>query len=65
MSEKDLSINKICHRAEMQRGQLNKYRHNDLNYMDIDVLARLCEALECGIGDILEYVPPKSSDSEK
>ncbi len=27
--------------------------------LDIDVLARICTVLECDIGDLLEFVPPK------
>lgn len=61
ISEKDLSINKVCHRAEMQRTQLNKYRNNTITLLDVDVLARLCEALECEVGDILEYIPPEEA----
>jgi putative transcriptional regulator len=36
-----------------------KYNHNKFTRLDIEVLARLCTALDCGIEDILEYVPPK------
>ncbi|WP_367112429.1 helix-turn-helix domain-containing protein [uncultured Subdoligranulum sp.] len=27
--------------------------------LDIDVLARLCTVLNCGIGDLLEFIPPE------
>ena len=64
ISDRDMSINKVCHRAEMQRGQLNKYRKNTISLLDVDVLARLCEAFECEISDILEYIPPESNDSK-
>ena len=52
-----ISKNKLSHKAEMQRTQLNKYCKNEITRLDTDVLARLCEALECDIGDILEFVP--------
>lgn len=54
-----LSKNKLSHRAEMQRTQINNYCANTVTRLDIDVLARLCTVLSCTIGDLLEFVPPK------
>lgn len=53
-----MSKNKLSHRAEMQRSQINNYCNNSITRLDTDVLARLCTVLECGIGDLLEFVPP-------
>ncbi len=47
-----LSKNKLSHRAEMQRTQLNHYCSNTVTRLDTDVLARLCTVLHCGIGDL-------------
>ena len=58
-----LSKNMLSHRAEMQRTQINYYCKNQISRLDIDVLARLCTVLNCGIGDLLEFVPP--NDTEK
>ena len=52
------SKNKLSHRAEMHRTQINNYCSNTISRLDIDVLARLCTVLDCGIGDLLEYEPP-------
>lgn len=56
-----MSKNKLSHRAEMQRTQINRYCNNEVTRLDIDVLARLCTVLGCEIGDLLEFVP---SDGE-
>lgn len=56
---KNLSKNNIMKRADMQRTQLNHYYRNEISRIDIDVLARLCFALNCNVEDILEFVPPK------
>lgn len=53
-----ISKNKLSHRAEMQRTQINHYCNNTITRLDIDVLARLCTVLDCSIGDLLEFVPP-------
>ncbi len=44
----------------MQHTQLNNYCKNNVTRLDTDVLARLCAVLECGIGDLLEYIPPEN-----
>jgi len=54
-----MSKNKLSHRAEMQRTQLNNYCNNKITRLDTDVLARLCSVLDCKIEDLLEFVPPK------
>jgi putative transcriptional regulator len=41
----------------MQRTQLNNYCNNRITRLDTDVLARICHVLDCGIDDLLEYVP--------
>ena len=55
-----MSKNKLGQRAEMQRTQLNRYCANRITRLDTDVLARLCTALNCTVGDLLEYIPPEN-----
>lgn len=52
-----ISKNKLSHRAEMQRSQINNYCNNNITRLDIDVLARICTVMECSISDLLEFVP--------
>ena len=54
-----ISKNKLCHRAELQRTQLNNYCNNNISRLDLDVLARICTVLNCEIGDLLKFVPPE------
>lgn len=57
-----LSKNKLSQRAEMERTQLNRYCDGSVTRLDTDVLARLCTALHCEIGDLLEFVPPEREE---
>ena len=57
-----ISKNKLSHKAEMQRTQLNNYCNNQSTRLDIDVLARICTVLNCSISDLLEFVPPNDTD---
>lgn len=54
-----ISKNKLSHRAEMQRTQINNYCNNKVTWLDTDVLARICTVLDCQISDLLEFVPPE------
>ena len=57
-----ISKNKLSHKAEMQRTQLNNYCNNQITRLDIDVLARICTVLNCSISDLLEFIPPNDTD---
>lgn len=46
----------------MQRTQINAYCNNQITRLDIDVLSRICTVLECSIGDLLEFIPPKKAE---
>ena len=65
IEENGLSKNKLGHLAEMERTQINHYCNNTITRLDTDVLARLCTALDCKIGDLLEFVPPDRTDEDK
>ena len=59
-----ISKNKLSHRAEMQRTQINNYCKNKITRLDTDVLARICSVLHCEIGDLLEFVPPEAKEEK-
>ena len=58
IKEKGISKNKLSHRAEMQRTQINQYCSNKVTRLDTAVLARICSTLDCRIEDLLEFIPP-------
>ena len=60
LEKSGMSKRKLSHRAEMERTQINNYCNNKITRLDTDVLARLCTALDCQIGDLLEFVPPEN-----
>lgn len=63
IEERGISKNKLSHRAEMQRTQINQYCNNQVTRLDTAVLARICATLDCKIEDLLEFVPNHLSDS--
>lgn len=57
MQERNISMNQLSFRTEMQRTQLRNYRDNKIQRLDIDILKRLCYVLECDLHDLIEYIP--------
>lgn len=55
MRERGLSKNKVCKSCDIQRSQLNRYINNDMARVDLSILARLCDYLECDVADLLGY----------
>ena len=60
-----ISKNKLSHKAEMQRTQINNYCKNKITRLDTDVLARLCTVLNCKIEDLIEFVPQGSTQDKE
>ncbi len=61
LEEKNISMNQLSFRAEMQRTQLRNYRDNKVQRLDIDILKRLCYVLDCDLHDLIEYIPPQET----
>ena len=61
IKDRKISKNKLSHRAEMQRSQINHYCNEEITRLDTAVLARLCTALDCKIEDLLEFVPQENT----
>lgn len=54
LKEKNVSKNKVCEVCKLQRTQLNNYCKNKVSRIDLAILARLCEFLDCTPNDILK-----------
>ena len=62
IEKQNISKNKLAHRAEMQKTQLNQICKGTVTRLDTADLARLWCALNCKIEDQLEYVPPENKE---
>lgn len=61
ITKENISKNKLCQRAELQRTQLNHYCENTITRLDVAVLARICTVLHCSISDLLEFIPTNAN----
>ena len=59
LSKKKISKNKIMRETNTDFKVLKRLSTGDLARIDISVLARLCDYLDCDIKDIFEYIPIK------
>ena len=65
LEERNISLNQLSFRAEMQRTQLRNYRDNKIQRLDIDILKRLCYVLDCDLHDLIEYIPAEDSSERQ
>ena len=62
LEDRQVSLNQLSFRTEMQRTQLRNYRDNKIQRLDIDILKRLCYVLDCDLHELIEYIPPKDNN---
>lgn len=62
IEDRNVSLNQLSFRTEMQRTQLRNYRDNKIQRLDLDILKRLCYVLDCDLHDLIEYIPPNNKD---
>ena len=55
MSEKEMSINKLSIITGVSRQSLNEYHKDRIQRYDSKIIAKVCQALKCEIGDLLKF----------
>ena len=56
LNDKNISINKLMRDTNTDFKVIKRIMEGDIARIDIPVLARLCDYLECDITDIFEYI---------
>lgn len=49
-----ISRSSLTRKTELQYGQILKYCKNEVQKIDLSILAKLCTVLDCNIDDILK-----------
>lgn len=57
MEERGISRNQLAKLIDARFEVVNKWYQGDVEKMDLDILARICYALHCTVGDLLQYMP--------
>lgn len=61
LKEHKISRSSLSRNGQIHYKQLLKYCNNDMQKVDLNLLARICKTIQCEIGDIIEYIPPKEN----
>lgn len=56
----NISRSSLSRNAQIHYKQLLKYCNNDMQKVDLNLLARICKTINCEIGEIINYTPPKA-----
>lgn len=54
LSEGGISKNRICKDLDIPRGNFNRYCRDEFQRIDAQLLLKLCDYLNCEIGELLE-----------
>ncbi len=65
IDNKHISINKLMRDTNTDFKVIKRILTGDLVRIDIFVIARLCDYLNCEITDIIEYIPNKTTTNLK
>jgi putative transcriptional regulator len=55
MVERKVSLNELAEKVGISNVNLSRIKNNKVTAIRFSTLAAICEVLECGVGDILEY----------
>jgi len=55
MVERKVSLNELAERVGISNVNLSKIKNNKVTAIRFSTLASICEVLNCGVEDILEY----------
>lgn len=62
LKEHKISRSSLTRKTELQYSQVLKYCKNDVQKLDLSILAKLCTVLNCNIDDILKLTRGKIED---
>ena len=63
MVERKMSLNDLAEKVGISNVNLSKIKNNKVTAIRFQTLAAICDALNCGAGDILEYSPDPGSQA--
>lgn len=55
LKSRGITVNKLATLVDSRYETIKSYVDNDIQRTDLDLLARICYALECNLNEIMEY----------
>lgn len=50
------SNNTVCKELDIPRSNFNRYCRDEFQRIDANLVCKLCEYFNCGVGDLIEYM---------
>lgn len=64
LQERNISMYKLAKDTGVTRTRIVLYCKNRVQRPDLALLARICRALDCEVGDILRYIPGEATEQK-
>lgn len=65
LDERGITRNRLSTQTGIKYAVIDRYyKADNIELVDLDVLAKICFVLECDLSDLLEYQYPQSENSE-
>ena len=58
LEQKGISRNKICKDLDIPRTNFNRYCRGDFQRIDVGLLCKLLNYLDCSVDELIEYMRP-------
>ena len=65
LDDKNIKRGNLAFAVKTRFEVIDKWYRNDVERLDLDVLARICYVLNCKVGDILEYAEYSGPEKDK
>lgn len=62
LAKRKMSVTELANRVGITIANISVLKNGKAKALKISTLAKLCEALDCQPGDLLEYAPKKQSE---
>ena len=59
IDSRNITRNHLASLTGVKYSVIDRYYKGKVERVDLDLLAKICFVLNCGVGDILEYHPPE------
>ncbi|MBR4014627.1 MAG: helix-turn-helix transcriptional regulator [Anaerotignum sp.] len=64
MEERGITRNQLAKLIDARFEVVSKWYQGNVEKMDLDILARICYALDCSVAELLVYVPGKGMEGK-
>jgi putative transcriptional regulator len=64
MGDQRINQAELARKTKIRPATINEYYHELVERVNLDYISRICEALDCEVGDILEYIPTERSKTK-